>query len=142
MKKKWVWPTISLMLTLFLISWYMDTQSSNKEQRNIVPLATDLNENEQEIKKKLEILNADVATSSSLNETEAYNDILRLTEISTYKQAKAALQQTMSEHPHFVYLKWQKDNERVQVGSIPKISSEEGKAVLKETKQIIMHEQK
>jgi len=142
MAKKWVWPTISLILTVFLISWYMSANTNKPNTENVVPFSAHLNaEDQAEHEQKLKILNEDIVMSSTLNKAEAFNDINKLTGIISYKEAKIKLNETLAEHPHFVYLKWEKDNERVQLGTIPSFSSDEGMQALNDIRNVVMQNQ-
>lgn len=140
MKNKWLWPIVSFCVIALLLSFYSNSLKDSNNEQKFVPLSDDFASHQQETTEKLSILNNDINMSTALNKSEAYHDIMKLSHINSYKQAKLSLKQMMDEHPHFVYLNWQHEHERVQLGSIPKITSEEGKQILSDLTNELLHE--
>lgn len=140
MKKKWLWPIVSLSVIALLLSFYSNSTKQSTEEQKFIPLSKDFAGNHHETTEKLTILNDDINMSTALNKSEAYHDIIKLSQINNYRQAKAQLKQVMDEHPHFIYLNWQREHERVQLGTTPKITSKEGKQILSNMKNELLHE--
>lgn len=144
MTKKWLIP-ISAAAAIFLVLQLYQSNTgkgNNTEAPEIAKLSQQQHAtiHEQfsanlEEKQKLNILQKDMSNSDLLVLSEIEADLDKLVTFTDPKQAKQYITKLQQEHPHYVYMRWERDKTKIQVGDFPGAKAEEAKSYMKEAER-------
>jgi len=125
--------------TVAVVGILITTNSGNKENAvEPLPKPTDAMhlKAQSEEEQKLTILQKDVHGTEQLILTEIKKDLHQLTAVQNDKSVLQAMQKLQQEHPHMIYMRWEKNDANIQFGDIPHATDMSSKSYLEQAKKI------
>ncbi|MCM3633217.1 MULTISPECIES: S8 family peptidase [Paenibacillus] len=147
MKKKWLIPIVAAAAIFLVLQLYQSNSNNNTETPEIAELSQQQQQqasiheqlsNNLEEKQKLSILQKDMNNSDLLVLSEIEADLDKLISLTDAKQAKQQIAMLQEEHPHYVYVKWERDKAKIQLGNFPGSDSDEAKSYFKDAERFFI----
>lgn len=142
MSKSWYGALGAVIVIVLMLQVFPDS----KHQRNHITRTPQINMSENsenalsEKEKKLNILQKNMDNSVLLIMSELNADLSRLANESQSKAALTGMEQLQSEHPHYVYLRWESNKAKVQRGNIPPSKDSIAKGYMKNADQLYVND--
>jgi len=142
MTKKWLIPICAAAAIFLVLQLHQSNTNNNTEAPEIAKLSQQqqasiheqLSANLEE-EQKLTILQKDMSNSDLLVLSEIEADLEKLVTLTDAKKARQYIAKLQEEHPHYVYMKWEHDKAKIQLGDFPGSEADEAKSYLKEAER-------
>jgi len=142
MSKKWLIPICAAAGIFLVLQLHQSNTNRNngnesseiaelQQQRSIHEVLSATMEEEQ----KLNIMQKDMNNSDLLVLSEIEADIDKLVELTDAKRARSSIERLRSDHPHYVYMRWEHDKTKIQVGDYPAPEEEQAKSYMREAER-------
>lgn len=138
MSKKWYAVIGAIVIVILMMQLVPNKDKQNNEIAQL-PQLNVKNDSEHasiEEEQKLKILQKNMDNSLQLVMTEMKSDLELLAKEKDAKEATAIMSRFQKEHPHYVYLRWENDNAKIQRGDIPGSEQSIAKSYMKKADQL------
>jgi len=138
MSKKW-YTVIGAIVAVILIMQFLpnkDKQSNEIAQLPQLNVKSDSEHAAIEKEQKLRILQKNMDNSLQLVITEMQSDLELLAKEKNSKNAADIMSRFQHEHPHYVYIRWEDDNTKIQRGDIPSSEQSIANSYMKKADQL------
>lgn len=140
MSKKW-YTVIGVIVAVVLIMPLLPNNKKNNEIAKLPQLNVKSDTEHAAIEKsqKLTILQKNMDTSLQLVIDELHSDLKQLAHEKQIKKASVIMSRFQAEHPHYVYIRWENKNAKIQRGDIPSSEQSTANSFMKKADQLYMN---
>ncbi|MCR8659240.1 S8 family peptidase [Paenibacillus endoradicis] len=141
MSKKW-YTIIGVIVAVILVMQLLPNKEKQSNEIAQLPQLNVKNDSEHaaiEKEQKLSILQKNMDNSLQLVITEMQSDLEQLAKEKQAKEATNIITRFQSEHPHYVYIRWENDKAKIQRGDIPSSEQSLANSYMKQADQLYVN---